>query len=36
MYFDVLVIGGWSADMSCALVLGSALKKPFARLWGIT
>lgn len=28
--FDVLVIGGGAAGMSCALVLGSGLKKPFA------
>lgn len=30
MDFDVLVIGGGAAGMSCALVLGSALGKPFA------
>jgi len=30
MDFDALVIGGGAAGMSCALVLGSALKKPFA------
>jgi len=28
--FDVLVIGGGVSGMQCALVLGSALKKPFA------
>lgn len=28
--FDVLIIGGGVAGMSCALVLGSAFKKPFA------
>lgn len=28
--FDVLIIGGGVAGMSCALVLGSAHKKPFA------
>jgi NADH dehydrogenase FAD-containing subunit len=28
--FDVLVIGGGAAGMSCALVLGSAKNKPFA------
>ena len=28
--FDVLIIGGGAAGMSCALVLGSAKKKPFA------
>jgi len=27
--FDVLIIGGGVAGMSCALVLGSAHKKPF-------
>lgn len=30
MEFDALVIGGGAAGMSCALVLGSALRKPFA------
>ena len=30
MNFDVLVIGGGAAGMSCALVLGSAKNKPFA------
>ena len=30
MDFDVLIIGGGAAGMSCALVLGSAQKKPFA------
>ncbi|GEP49725.1 pyridine nucleotide-disulfide oxidoreductase [Flavobacterium noncentrifugens] len=28
--FDVLIVGGGVAGMSCALVLGSAYKKPFA------
>ncbi len=28
--FDALIIGGGAAGMSCALVLGSAIKKPFA------
>ncbi|MFD2551702.1 NAD(P)-binding domain-containing protein [Bizionia sediminis] len=28
--FDVLVVGGGAAGMSCALVLGSAKKQPFA------
>ncbi|MCB0459533.1 MAG: NAD(P)/FAD-dependent oxidoreductase [Flavobacteriaceae bacterium] len=28
--FDVLIIGGGAAGMSCALVLGSAKNKPFA------
>ena len=30
MHYDALVIGGGAAGMSCALVLGSALKRPFA------
>lgn len=30
MSFDVLIIGGGAAGMSCALVLGSARQKPFA------
>lgn len=30
MDFDVLIIGGGAAGMSCALVIGSALSKPFA------
>ncbi|MCK4562303.1 MAG: FAD-binding protein, partial [Flavobacteriaceae bacterium] len=30
MNFDVLIIGGGAAGMSCALVLGSAKNKPFA------
>ncbi len=30
MDFDVLIIGGGAAGMSCALVLGSAKEKPFA------
>lgn len=30
MDFDVLVIGGGAAGMSCALVLGSGMSKPFA------
>lgn len=29
MDFDVLIIGGGAAGMSCALVLGSGLSKPF-------
>ena len=28
--FDVLIVGGGAAGMSCALVLGSAKGKPFA------
>src|SRR5687768_3306826 len=28
--FDVLIVGGGAAGMSCALVLGSAAAKPFA------
>ena len=28
--FDVLIIGGGAAGMSCALVIGSAMQKPFA------
>ncbi len=28
--FDVLIIGGGAAGLSCALILGSAYKKPFA------
>lgn len=28
--FDVLIVGGGAAGMSCALVLGSAKEKPFA------
>ncbi len=28
--FDVLIIGGGAAGMSCALILGSAKQKPFA------
>ncbi|WP_340067179.1 FAD-dependent oxidoreductase [Ascidiimonas aurantiaca] len=28
--FDVLIIGGGAAGMQCALVLGSALEKPYA------
>ena len=27
--FDVLIIGGGAAGMSCALVLGSAHKRPY-------
>ena len=30
MIYDVLIIGGGAAGMSCALVLGSAKNKPFA------
>lgn len=29
--YDVLIIGGGAAGMSCALVLGSAIEKPFAK-----
>lgn len=29
--FDVLIIGGGAAGLSCALVIGSALEKPFAK-----
>jgi len=31
MKYDVLIIGAGAAGMSCALVLGSAVSKPFAR-----
>ncbi len=31
MNFDVLIIGGGAAGMSCALVLGSAKAKPYAK-----
>ena len=31
MDFDVLIIGGGVAGMSCALVLGSAEFKPYAK-----
>ena len=31
MMFDVLIIGGGAAGMSCALVLGSAKERPFAQ-----
>lgn len=31
MEFDVLIIGGGAAGMSCALILGSALEKEFAK-----
>ena len=31
MSFDVLIIGGGAAGMSCALVLGSAKNAPFAK-----
>jgi thioredoxin reductase len=30
MTFDALIIGGGAAGMSCALVLGSAINKPYA------
>ncbi|MDX1544089.1 MAG: FAD-dependent oxidoreductase [Christiangramia sp.] len=30
MDFDVLIIGGGAAGMSCALVIGSAMEKPYA------
>lgn len=30
MDFDVLIIGGGAAGMSCALVIGSGLEKPYA------
>ncbi|AVR44621.1 pyridine nucleotide-disulfide oxidoreductase [Christiangramia fulva] len=30
MDFDVLIIGGGAAGISCALVLGSAMEKPYA------
>ena len=29
--FDTLIIGGGAAGMSCALVIGSGLKKPFSK-----
>ncbi|WP_298364493.1 NAD(P)/FAD-dependent oxidoreductase [uncultured Lutibacter sp.] len=29
--FDVLIIGGSAAGLSCALILGSAMEKPFAK-----
>ena len=29
--FDVLIIGGSAAGLSCALILGSAVNKPFAK-----
>ncbi len=29
--FDALIIGGGAAGMSCALVLGSGMKKPYAK-----
>ena len=31
MDYDVLIIGGGAAGMSCALVLGSAKNKPYAK-----
>lgn len=31
MVFDALIIGGGAAGLSCALVLGSAKEKPFAK-----
>jgi ferredoxin/flavodoxin---NADP+ reductase len=30
MDFDVLIVGGGAAGMSCALVIGSGLRKPYA------
>lgn len=30
MDFDVLIVGGGAAGLSCALVIGSALEKPYA------
>ena len=32
MDFDVLIVGGGAAGMSCALVLGSGLSKPYAEI----
>lgn len=29
--FDVLIVGGGASGMSCALIIGSALEKPFAK-----
>lgn len=29
--FDLLIIGGGASGMSCALIIGSALEKPFAK-----
>ena len=29
--FDTLIIGGGAAGMSCALIIGSAIEKPFAK-----
>ncbi len=28
---DLIIIGGGAAGMSCALVIGSGLKKPYAK-----
>ncbi len=31
MDFDVLIIGGGAAGLSCAMVIGSAMEKPYAK-----